>query len=94
MDLLIRSGSSFWATLTLVGSVAWTFTITSCGVLGPFGIVAQPIQKIPITAMSIKRLNMAKPPQISIQFRVTMLKARFIPKSNAGRIEIYLCNIK
>jgi len=35
---------------------------------------------------------MAKPPHIFIQFKVTMIKARFIPKSNSVRIEIFLIN--
>jgi hypothetical protein len=59
--------------------------MTSWGGVRPFGIVAaQPIKKIPKTATTTKRFNMAKPPQISIHFRAVMIKARFIPKSNIG----------
>jgi hypothetical protein len=35
---------------------------------------------------------MAKPPHICIQFRVMMIKASFIPKSDSGRIKRYRIN--
>jgi hypothetical protein len=80
----------------LVGSAAWTFTTTSWGEVCPFpvGMVAQPIKKIPTTATSTKRFNMAKPPHISIRYRVLVIEARFIPKQNAAIIKIYLINFK
>jgi hypothetical protein len=58
----------------------------------PFGIVAQPIKKIIKTEASTKRFNMAKPPHICIPFRVMIITARFIPKSNYGRIKRYNIN--
>jgi hypothetical protein len=45
----------------------------------PGGMLAQLTKKIPKTAPSTKRFNMAKPPNSFIKLMV-MIEARFIPK--------------
>jgi len=54
--------------------------------------VAQLIKKMLKIAKGQKRFHMAKPPHFSIQFTLMMIKAKFIPKSNSGRHEIYRIN--
>jgi hypothetical protein len=66
--------------------------MTSWGWGCPAGIVAQLIKKMLKIAKGKKRFSMAKPPHFSIQFTLLMIKAKFIPKSNSERHEIYHFN--